>query len=109
MSQEPRVSGGEIQDEIDSLKAELAVAREQLGLAQEAMQVRAEERDAWREAAGKLEKALEFYARRSVWGNGCAAIDPCDTYTCEFGVLRGGKSAREALTAHAEFKKKMER
>lgn len=41
--------------------------------------------------------ALEFYAKPSVWGNGCAAIAPCDTYTCDLNVLRGGKKAREAL------------
>lgn len=44
-----------------------------------------------------LREALEFYAQKSVWGNGCAAIDPCDTYECELSVLRGGKRAREAL------------
>jgi NADH:ubiquinone oxidoreductase subunit E len=45
----------------------------------------------------RLREALEFYADISVWGNGCAAIDPCDTYTCDRGVLRGGKHAIEAL------------
>ena len=45
----------------------------------------------------RLREALEFYADISVWGNGCAAIDPCDTYTCYQGVLRGGKCAIEAL------------
>jgi hypothetical protein len=45
----------------------------------------------------RLREALEFYADVSVWGNGCAAIDPCDTYTCDYGVLRGGRRAREAL------------
>lgn len=45
----------------------------------------------------KAREALEFYAERSVWGNGCAAIDPCDTYNDELNVLRGGSRAREAL------------
>lgn len=45
-----------------------------------------------------LRGALEFYRQKHIWGNGCAAIDPCDTYTCELNVLRGGKTARKALT-----------
>lgn len=45
----------------------------------------------------RLREALEFYADRAVWGNGCAAIDPCDTYIDELNVLRGGCHAREAL------------
>lgn len=48
----------------------------------------------------ELRAALEFYAKPEVWGNGCAAIDPCDTYTCALGVLRGGKRARAALKKH---------
>ena len=44
-----------------------------------------------------MEAALSFYADHCVWGNSCAAIDPCDTYTCDLGVLRGGKRAREVL------------
>jgi len=47
----------------------------------------------------KMKADLEFYAQRAVWGNGCAAIDPCDTYTCELGALRGGKRAIETLRA----------
>lgn len=46
---------------------------------------------------GKAKECLEFYADPSIWGNGCAAIDPCDTYTDELGVLRGGARARELL------------
>ena len=45
----------------------------------------------------RYREALEFYADRSVWGYGCAAIDPCDTYADELNVLRGGRRAREAL------------
>lgn len=45
----------------------------------------------------RYREALEFYADRGVWGNGCAAIDPCDTYIDELNVLRGGCHAREAL------------
>lgn len=57
----------------------------------------AEENNHLREKLAKAREALEFYANRSVWGNGCAAIDPCDTYTDELNVLRGGSRAREAL------------
>ena len=45
----------------------------------------------------ELVECIEFYADHCVWGNSCAAIDPCDTYTCDLGVLRGGKRAREVL------------
>jgi hypothetical protein len=59
-----------------------------------------EDADKYNEVVKQLEdarKTIEFYAERSVWGNGCAAIDPCDTYICDLGVLRGGKKAREFL------------
>jgi hypothetical protein len=56
------------------------------------------ERDYLKAENARLRDALEWYADISVWGNGCAAIDPCDTYTCDRGVLRGGKHAIEALT-----------
>lgn len=42
-------------------------------------------------------EALEFYASLHVWGNGAAEIDPCDQYKCDFGVMRGGIRAKEAL------------
>jgi len=45
----------------------------------------------------KLLTGLRFYAQKHIWGNGIAAIDPCDTFTCELGVLRGGKKAIQIL------------
>jgi len=49
-----------------------------------------QERDEYREA-------LSFYSDKFNWGNGCAAIDPSDTWTCDLNVLRGGALAREVL------------
>lgn len=52
----------------------------------------------------ELVEALEFYAQKSVWGNGCAAINSY-TYTCEYNVLRGGKKAIAALKKYREATK----
>lgn len=41
------------------------------------------------------DEVIGFYAGKSIWGNSQASIDPCDTYLCELGILRGGKRARQ--------------
>lgn len=51
-----------------------------------------------------LVEALKFYADRAVWGNGQAAIDPCDTYPCELGVMRGGIRAIDALKEWEKYR-----
>lgn len=53
----------------------------------------------WKREA-TMRETLEFYAKREIWGNGCAAIDMCDTYftyEIEVGILRGGVRALKAL------------
>lgn len=42
---------------------------------------------------------LQYYAEPSTWGNGCAAVDPSDTYHdyTPYNTLRGGGRAKAAI------------
>lgn len=82
---------------IEKLEAELNLNKNLLAAANEVSDEYSKRCQKLRTNQAKLVEALKFYSRIEVWGNGCAAIDPCDTYTCELNVLRGGKLARKTL------------
>ena len=79
-----------LMEKIEKLEAENELLKGQVKFGVDSFNALTEANDRYREA-------LEFYADRGIWGNGCAAIDPCDTYIDELNVLRGGCHARKAL------------